>query len=206
MKIAIEGIAGAGKSTLRDRILALADQHELRVRHVGQFSWLSPSATRVLVNLRTGRAPVPRPLAIDAARDDLLLHAEHNLRTLHPSEHVLADRLMLSTACMIELAHAGTAHTCLTELAAVKNARPDLTVLVTTPVDLCARRLATRSTSRPLDDPSTAARLRDLYEHCADTWCQLTRTPVRRYTLATNEDSEHAAHELIAELKGNPAG
>lgn len=206
MKIAIEGIAGAGKSTLRDRILTLAHQHELQVRHVGQFSWLSPAATRTLVNMRTGRAPVLGPDAIDAARDDLLLHAEHNLKTAHPNEHVLADRLVLSTACMIELAHTGTAHACLTELASVENARPDLTVLVTTPADLCTRRLATRSTSRPLDDPSTAAQLRDLYEHCADTWSQLTRTPVRRYTLATNEDSEHAAHELIAELKGNPAG
>lgn len=202
MMIALEGIAGSGKTTLRDRILYLARDRRLPIHHIGQFSWLSPAATRTLVALRTGRASVDEPAAVTAVLDDLALHARHNIAAALHDGHVLADRLMLSSACLLGLVYPGTAESHLEALVRVTGAVPDLTVLVTTPVDLCAARLAARPTARRVgDDPRTATRLRELYHQCADAWPRSGGTPLRRRPLNTPEDTERLALELLDEME-----
>ncbi|MEU8708647.1 hypothetical protein [Streptomyces sp. NPDC048565] len=79
MLLALEGIAGAGKSTLRDRLLADAHAAHIALGHIGQFSWLSLPATHTLVGLRAGRPAATSDQALAAARTDLQLHAQHNL-------------------------------------------------------------------------------------------------------------------------------
>ncbi|MGY1876367.1 dTMP kinase [Nocardia gipuzkoensis] len=203
MLIALEGIAGSGKTTLRDRVLALAEEHGVAVRHIGQFSWLSLAATRALVDLRAGRAPVAERDATAAVLTDLTLHSRHNLAPASVGAHVLADRLVLSSACLLALAYAGPVERHIEALARVWPCRPDLTVLLTTPVDVCARRLATRpAANRVGDDLATATRLQSLYEHCADAWQRTTGMPVRRYQLNTHEDTERLARALLYELEG----
>ncbi len=200
MMIALEGIAGAGKTTLRDRILHLARRRGVPICHIGQFSWLSPNATRTLVALRTGNATVDEPDAVTAVLQDLALHAHHNIAPARDM-HVLADRLTLSSACLLGLAYpgAGTGH--LEALVRVIDAVPDLTVLVTTPVDTCTARLAARPTARAGDDPRTATQLQELYHQCAEAWPCSAGTPLRRQALNTFEDTEQLARELLDELE-----
>lgn len=199
--IALEGIAGSGKTTLRDRILHLALERGVTVDHIGQFSWLSPPATRALVTLRTGRAKVDEPEAVAAVLDDLVLHARHNIAAAR-GRHVIADRLMLSSACLLALTYPGPSACHLDALARVTDALPDLTVLVSTPVDICTDRLAARRTARrPGDDLPTATRLHSLYQQCADAWQDSVGLPLRRHALNTLDDTEQLARELLAELE-----
>ncbi|MEV4868588.1 hypothetical protein [Streptomyces syringium] len=73
MLLALEGIAGAGKSTLRDRLLADAHGAHIALGHIGQFSWLSLPATRTLIGLRAGRPAADSDQALAAAHRDLLM-------------------------------------------------------------------------------------------------------------------------------------
>ncbi|MFF4026347.1 hypothetical protein ACFYY5_26205 [Nocardia elegans] len=202
MLIALEGIAGSGKTTLRDRILNLAEHSGIPVRHIGQFSWLSPAATRTLVAMRTGRAIVDELDAVAAVRDDLTLHAHHNIATAARDGHVLADRLILSSACLLGLNYPGTVARHLETLARVTDALPDLTVLVTTPAEVCAARLAARPNAQRVgDDSGTATRLHELYQRCADLWPHGTGRPLLRQPLNTFEDTEQLARQLLDELE-----
>lgn len=201
MMIALEGIAGSGKSTLRDRILELTTAQGIRIRHVGQFSWLSLHATRTLVDLRTGRAPVTEAESADAMVEDLTQHAQHNL-TPAVDDHMLADRWVLSTSALLELTHPGATERHMPRLARIESARPDLTVLLSTPVEICARRLALRPTPARLGDGVAAAtELRGIYDHCADIWQQTTGLPVIRRSLETIEHTEELARELLTDLR-----
>lgn len=201
MLISLEGLAGSGKTTLRDRILHLADERGIAVDHIGQFSWLSPPATRVLVALRTGRAIVDEPDAVAAVLDDLTLHARHNLAATR-GRHVIADRLMLSSACLLALIYLTPPTRHLDSLTHIVDALPDLTVLVSTPVGICTDRLAARSSARRLgDDPLTAARLHALYAQAADAWQHNVGLPVRRYELNTFDDTDQLARELLGEME-----
>ena len=92
MLLAIEGIAGSGKTTLRDRLLADATRAGLAATHTGQFSWLSPSATRVLVRLRKGEPTAGPGNAEAAARQDLELHYRYNISPPLTGHAVVADR------------------------------------------------------------------------------------------------------------------
>ncbi|WP_431728099.1 hypothetical protein [Verrucosispora sp. TAA-831] len=189
MLLALEGIAGAGKSTLRDRLLATAACEEIRLGHIGQFAWLSLEATRTLIGLRAGHPAASGARAVAAVRHDLELHSRHNLLPALSLGPVVADRLTLSTACLLALLHDRPVAHYVQQLAEVTVARADLTVLLTTDPELCHARLARRPTTRRFgEDPSTAARLADLHGQAADAWTETTGLPLLRYPCATDLD------------------
>ncbi|MEV0963700.1 hypothetical protein AB0J25_14090 [Streptomyces sp. NPDC049910] len=187
MLLALEGIAGAGKSTLRDRLLADASaEHPLS--HIGQFSWLSLSATRTLVRLRAGHPTHPED-AVQAACRDLALHSRFNLTPALAQGPVIADRFTLSTACLLALLHRRPVSAYVERLAAEERARPQLTVLLTTEPDLCHTRVTQRATGRRFtEQPTVAARLADLYLEAAAAWTKTTGLPVMHHPCATRED------------------
>lgn len=187
MLLALEGIAGSGKSTLRDRLLAATAADDRALGHIGQFSWLSLPATRTIIGLRAGRPAATAEHAVAAARLDLELHARHNLAPALSLGPVVADRLTLSTACLLALLHDRPVTDYVKQLADVKAAKAELTVLLTTAPELCHTRLSHRATARRFgEDPPTAARLTDLYEQAATAWTDATGLPVLRHP-CTNE-------------------
>ncbi|MDH6223671.1 hypothetical protein [Streptomyces sp. MJP52] len=189
MLLALEGIAGAGKSTLRDRLLAASAAEGRHIGSFGQFSWLSLQATRVLTTLRAGRPAVHHLEALDAARHDLELHARYNLAPALELGPVVADRLTLSTACLLALVHDRPVDDYIPHLAKIPAARADLTVLLCTDPAICTARLAHRATGRRFgEDLRTAARLADLYERAATLWTEATGLPVLRYPCVTEDD------------------
>lgn len=202
MLLAVEGIAGSGKSTLRDRLLATAAEEGIPLGHVGQFSWLSLESTRIIIALRTGLAPVCEDAALTAVHRDLDLHARHNLTPARACGHVVADRLTLSTACLLALLYHGRVERYLELLVTVDAARPELTVLLNTPAELCMDRLRTRATTRRFgEDPDTAPRLAEVYEQAADAWEQLTGQLVLRRPAMTPHDTDRSADEAIMRLR-----
>ncbi|OKI50972.1 AAA family ATPase [Micromonospora sp. CB01531] len=189
MLLALEGIAGAGKTTLRDRILATAAREDIRLGHIGQFSWLSLEATRSIIGLRAGRPATDGMRAMAAVRGDLELHARHNLAPALSLGPVIADRLILSTACLIALLHDRPVAHYVEQLAQIRTSRADLTVLLTTEAELCHSRLSHRPTSRRFgEDRSTADRFADLYEQAANAWTEATGLPVLRHPCTTEPD------------------
>lgn len=205
MLLAFEGIAGAGKSTLRDRILANAAREHIRLGHIGQFSWLSLEATRSIIGLRAGRPAADGVRAMAAVRRDLELHARHNLAPALSLGAVIADRLTLSTASLIALLHDRPVAHYVQQLAEVTAARADLIVLLTTEPGLCHARLSIRPTTRRFgEDHSTAARYADLYEQAADAWTEATSLPVLRHPCATEPDLDRLAAACLERLRQPP--
>ncbi|MFI9588568.1 hypothetical protein ACIHCQ_43925 [Streptomyces sp. NPDC052236] len=202
MLLALEGIAGAGKSTLRDRLLAAAAAEDIRLGHIGQFSWLSLGATRTIVGLRAGRPADSGETAVAAVHRDLELHARHNLAAALSMGAVVADRLTLSTACLLALLHDRPVTDYVHRLSEVTAARAELTVLLTTPPGLCHTRLSRRATSRRFgEDPPTANRLADLYEQAAIAWTEATGLPVLRHPCTAATDLDLLAAACLDQLR-----
>ncbi|MFD4374802.1 hypothetical protein [Streptomyces sp. NPDC058486] len=202
----MEGISGAGKSTLRDRLLRAALAEGLPLGHLGQFSWLSLPATRAIVQLRSGLRTASTPTAMDAVRRDLELHGRHNLAPALARGHVVADRLTLSTACLFALVHDLPVADCVRQLAQVRAARAELTVLLTTPADLCHERLTQRVTRRRFGEgPDIAERLADLYDQATITWAEATGLPVLRHPCSTGTDLDTLTALCLGALRQAPA-
>ncbi|WP_327097073.1 AAA family ATPase [Nocardia vinacea] len=201
MLIALEGAAGTGKSTLRDRILTRASDRSIAITHLGQFSWLSLPATRTLVALRAGRALVDENTATTAVLDDLILHARHNIGPATRAQHVITDRLILSSACLLAATHTRPVEHYLSTLAAASRIQPDLTVVLTTPPEICRRRLATRPTAaRPGDAPDVALEQHRLYKQAANAWQHTVNRPLWRRRLLTPRDTDRVCDEILDHL------
>jgi thymidylate kinase len=207
MLLALEGIAGAGKSTLRDRLLRDAHEAGIRIAHTGQFSWLAPSATRTLIRIRAGIPADTLDEAVEAACWDLSLHARFNLSPLLHTSHLLADRLTLSSACLLALVHDQPVEQMIHRLAEQTRARPGLTLLLTTPLPICESRIAERATARRFgEDSGTAARLADLYLQAAAAWTTATGLPVLQHPCTTPADLDQLARCCLALVKGTATG
>jgi thymidylate kinase len=199
--LALEGAAGAGKSTLRDRLLADAHTEGIPLSHIGQFSWLSRPSARTLVRLRVGHAGDPDE-AIEAACQDLALHARFNLAPALSQGPVLADRLTLSTACLLALLHQQPVDKYVERLAEQRLARPKLTVLLTTEPDICHTRITRRATARRFTEhPEAAARLADLYHEAAKAWTKTTGLPVLYHPCTTRADLDALAAACMDQLR-----
>jgi dTMP kinase len=202
MLLALEGIAGSGKSTLRDRVLATAADEGIHAGHIGQFSWLSLPATRAIIALRAGHKAATAGQALSAVRRDLELHARYNLTPALSAGPVIADRFTLSTACLLVLLHNQPAAACVRHLADVTAARAELTVLLTTEPALCHARLSGRATGRRFgEDPQTAARLASLYDQAATAWTDATGLPVLRHSCTTGPDLDLLAATCLDRLR-----
>ncbi|MFD9593090.1 hypothetical protein ACFWA9_10070 [Kitasatospora sp. NPDC059973] len=202
MLLALEGIAGAGKSSLRDRLLADAAAMRLPVSHVGQFSWLSAPAARTLIALRAGRPGADPHDAPEAACWDLTLHARFVIAPARRAGPVIADRLSLSTAVLLALVHRRPVADYVHQLAEQSGARPDLTILLTTLPSTCQTRISDRPTARRFtEDPDTAARLADLYDEGARAWTAATGLPVLRHPSTTPGDLDALATTCLDRLR-----
>lgn len=206
MLLAIEGIAGSGKSTVRDQLLAAASAEHIPVGHIGQFSWLSLASARIIIALRAGRTPVSEDVALAAMHHDLRLHACHNLAAARHAGHVIADRLTISSACLLALLYHGAIERYMEPLAAVATARPEVTFLLTTPLGVCTERLQGRQTAARFGEaPEAAARMAELYQRGADAWARLTGQVVLRRPSTNPHDIDLLVADGLRELRRTAA-
>ncbi|WP_158575871.1 nucleoside/nucleotide kinase family protein [Streptomyces corynorhini] len=201
MLLALEGIAGAGKSTLRDRLLKDTPTEGIALSHIGQFSWLSRPATHTLIRLRAGHAG-NADQAVEAARQDLVLHARFNLAPALAQGPVLADRFTLSTVCLLALLHQQPVDKYVHHLVELDSARPQLTLLLTTASDICQARVSRRATARRFNEyPEAAGRLTDLYHEAANAWTKTTGLPVLHHPCTTRADLDTLAAACMDYLR-----
>ncbi|MBT0774152.1 hypothetical protein KIH74_34725 [Kineosporia sp. J2-2] len=201
MLLALEGIAGAGKSTIRDHLLTEAHAKGLTVNHIGQFSWLSLPATRTLVKLRAGQ-PGDYANDVQAAQTDLALHNTFNLVPAMGQGHVLADRFSLSTACLLALSHRQAVAPLVERLAQEPTARPSLTVLLTTDLSLCRQRLAHRESGQRFTEGSAEmADLAQLYREALTHWARFTDLPVLMHPCSSKADLDFLVSACLRQLQ-----
>jgi dTMP kinase len=118
---------------------------------------------------------------------------------------VIADRLTLSTACLLALLHEQPVGGYVRQLAEITAARAELTVLLTTPPSLCYTRLSGRETARRFgEDPQTAARLTSLYDQAATAWTAATGLPVLRHPCTTAADLDLLSAACLDRLCAAP--
>jgi thymidylate kinase len=202
MLVAIEGSAGSGKSTIRDRLLTAAGATGVPLAHIGQFSWLSLAATRTIVGLRAGNASIGESEALAAVAMDLDLHVRHNIASARQGGHVVADRLVLSTACLLALVYRTKPDEFIVRLASVEGARPSLTVVLTTPPEISSLRLDGRRSARRFgDEPDAIARLTDLYGRAAEVWHRETGAEVLTGASLTLSDADRFVAAVLARLR-----
>lgn len=204
MLVSIEGVAGSGKSTIRDGLLAAASAAEFRLAHVGQFSWLSLPATRTIVALRTGNHAISESDALTAVATDLKLHVRHNIANASVDSHLVADRLVLSTACLLALIYRTNPDKYVVRLNSVEGARPNLTIVLDTPSEVSSARLDGRRTARRFgDEPDAIARLTDLYQRAAEVWHHETGAEVLTGRSLTPSDADHLIAAVLARLQAD---
>ncbi|MFD3538256.1 hypothetical protein ACFWUQ_01990 [Streptomyces sp. NPDC058662] len=86
-------------------------------------------------------------------------------------------------------------------------ARPQLTVLLTTEPDICHTRITRRATERRFTEhPEAAARLADLYNEAAEALTKATGLPVLKHPCTTHADLEALVDACMEDLRsaGSP--
>lgn len=203
--ILIEGIAGSGKSTLRNRVLADTASRGVAITHLGQFSWLSLDATRAIVRLRQGSRELPEGAAIAAVCLDLSLHVRHNIREGVSTGELVVDRLVLSTAALLAAIYGGSTGRFVERLNDALSIKPTLTVVLTTPPDVCWKRLEFRhSAARFVESWEMLQKLSALTQEAAEAWEHLTGSAVIFRSSTLEADIVLIANEIAAAMAATP--
>jgi len=98
----LEGIDGAGKTTLRRILAKRLTANRQKVIEVGQHSWLDTSMAEKIVDIREGRSAIPREEIVSIYGTDKLLHARANISPNIGKHIVIADRYIFSDAAYQE--------------------------------------------------------------------------------------------------------
>lgn len=142
--IALEGIDGAGKTTIRQALFRHLQAVGEPPLSLTQNSWLVPAATEVLTDVkylgeRRSEDVTAQALVADKAALSRLLIEPH--RTVR---WVIADRYLLSDVVYQEVLHSIPTAKMLDWLSTSLVSTPDITVLLDTPPDITNRRLNRR--------------------------------------------------------------
>ncbi len=95
--VSIEGVDGAGKSTVVAGVRRALQERNINVISPGQHSWLDPQAAAVLIASREGTPPDDPALIVDAYRRDLVNQQRHQIGPGVRGATIVQDRSPLST-------------------------------------------------------------------------------------------------------------
>lgn len=203
--VLLEGIAGSGKSTLRNRLLSESAKHGVAFAHLGQFSWLSLEATRKIVRLRQGSSDLSEADAIEAMCTDLSLHFRFNIATAMACGGLVIDRLVLSSATLLAAIYGGDVRRFLQPLSEALPLKPKVTVVLTTEPELCWRRIQSsrRSSTRFVESREMIKRLYSLMQDAAEDWASLSGGAVILRDSATSDDIDTIVLEVLGLLRNS---
>ncbi|MCX4713027.1 MULTISPECIES: dTMP kinase [Streptomyces] len=198
MFIAIEGIDGAGKTTLRR---ALAERLSARhpVHLVGQNSWLSVPVARAISGVKFARASMHSAADVDDYRTDKLLHYRLNIEPALPHGSVIADRYVLSDLVYRSVLEGRDIGVLIDALLKGSLPLPSLTLYLDIAPELAWQRILSRA--KPLRPYETEENLKSLVSAFHRLGPQLPGfhpVPVTEDT--TPEELTDLAERLVAEL------
>lgn len=94
--VALEGLPGSGKTTVREAVIKRLLYLGIPVHHVGQHGWLAPAASRAIIDARRGAIQLSSEPLIAALVEDKVLHYRENIAPFANGGVVLADRYSVS--------------------------------------------------------------------------------------------------------------
>ncbi|MER6841651.1 deoxynucleoside kinase [Streptomyces platensis] len=100
--IALEGLNGAGKSTLRNSLEESFWALGMNVYTIGQHSWQSPGAARVILDIKERRRAHPPERIQLAYLDDRRAQGDHILSRVLREVPVIGDRSLVSDIVYLE--------------------------------------------------------------------------------------------------------
>ncbi|MEJ0075258.1 MAG: hypothetical protein WDO17_07390 [Alphaproteobacteria bacterium] len=147
--VALEGVPGSGKTTIRDIVLGHFRSAGRLTHHVGQHGWLSPEATQLIVGARRGSIQLhPEPL-VAALAYDKTLHFRANIEPFVGDRLVLADRYSISDLFLLAATGAGGYDEYVSTIPG--GILPQITFIIMCSPDIAQARLQTRASVRFLD-------------------------------------------------------
>ncbi|GGK16276.1 hypothetical protein GCM10010124_06080 [Pilimelia terevasa] len=163
--LALEGVDGAGKSTLGRLIATHVRAQGIPLSRIGQHSWLSPDATRVIVDLREGRAcEYSVETIVDAyVRDKQLL--SRSIGNLLETRNVLSDRYIVSDAVYMDALYGIPYRDTLDRHRAAGTRFPGLLIYLDVPASVASARVLKRGKSmRHYENTYTLAAVQRVYQ------------------------------------------
>ncbi|UNS95036.1 hypothetical protein MMF93_00070 [Streptomyces tubbatahanensis] len=198
MFIAIEGIDGAGKTTLR-RVLAERLSRRHPVHLVGQNSWLSVPVARAISGVKFARASLHSAADVDEYRTDKLLHYRLNIEPALPYGSVIADRYVLSDLVYRSVLEGRDTDVLVDALLGGALPLPSLTLYLDIAPELAWQRILSRA--KPLRPYETEENLKTLVAAFHRLGPQLSGfRPIPVTENTTPEDLATRAEELVSEL------
>lgn len=201
--IALEGCDGAGKTSLRDELCAGLRRAGRPCVAVGQHSWLSPPAARIIVDVRSGRGQHCPEAVADAYFQDKVAHVRG---TIGPALHratVIADRFILSDAVYQEVLYGIPADETLSRHVASGTLLPDLVVLVELDAPTAYTRILKRNkAARHYERPVPLGFINSVYHRVLFDAPPVTLPPVVRFVNDDPEWRNRVRLELLPEVLG----
>ncbi|MFJ6742982.1 deoxynucleoside kinase [Streptomyces sp. NPDC091279] len=188
--IALEGLNGAGKSTLRNSLEKSFWALGMNVYTIGQHSWQSPGAARVILDIKERRRVHPPERIQLAYLDDRKAQGEHILARVLQEVPVIGDRSFVSDIVYLQALDSIPAAKTFALYRRHEVYLPDLIVHVDAPPDTALANLAKRERQRkPHENPRQMRDLADAFEEVL--WGNLINglPPVLRYRPAVAGDS-----------------
>ncbi|MFE5162717.1 deoxynucleoside kinase [Streptomyces sp. NPDC056697] len=187
--IALEGLNGAGKSTLRNSLEKSFWALGMNVYTIGQHSWQSPGAARVILDVKERRRAHPPERIQLAYLDDRKAQGEHILARVLQEVPVIGDRSFVSDIVYLQALDGIPAAETFALYRRHEVCLPDLIVHVDASPNTALANLAKRERHRkPHENPRQMRNLADAYEEVL--WGNLIDglPPVLRYRPAVADD------------------
>ncbi|CAL9634404.1 Thymidylate kinase [Streptomyces sp. enrichment culture] len=163
--IALEGLNGAGKSTLRNSLEESFWALGMNVYTIGQHSWQSPGAARVILDIKERRREHPPERVQLAYLDDRRAQGEHILVRALREVPVIGDRSFVSDIVYLQALDGIAAAETFALYRRYEVPLPDLIVHVDVPPETALANLGKRERHRkPHENPRQMRDLADAYE------------------------------------------
>ncbi|MFE6738421.1 nucleoside/nucleotide kinase family protein [Streptomyces tubercidicus] len=210
--IALEGLNGAGKSTLRNGLEESFWALGMNVYTIGQHSWQSPGAARVILDIKERRRAHPPERIQLAYLDDRRAQGDNILSRVLREVPVIGDRSLLSDIVYLEALDGIPAEDTFALYRRHAVFLPDLIVHVDVPSATALANLQKRERQRkPHENPQQMRALADTYESVL--WAQRLPglPPVLRHRPEVAADGtsytnpgDNISHRILASLGLTP--
>ncbi|HET9773296.1 MAG TPA: hypothetical protein VFS16_20560 [Acidimicrobiia bacterium] len=201
--LTLEGCDGAGKTSIREALCAGLRRAGRPCLVVGQHSWLDPSASRVIVDIRQGRRAHPPDAVADAYFRDKVAHVRGTIDPALRNVSVIADRYITSDAVYQEVLYGIPADRTLLRHDEAGTRRPDLVVFVEVdPMTAYERILGRGKATRHYERPAPLRDIDAVYRRVLFEAPPVTLAPVVRFLNHTPDWRRRVETELLPAVLG----
>ncbi|MGH8974350.1 MAG: dTMP kinase [Acidimicrobiia bacterium] len=201
--IALEGCDGAGKTSIRDVLCAGLQRAGRPCLVVGQHSWLSPPAARIIVDVRRGSHHHSPEVVADAYFQDKVAHVRSTIGPALTRASVIADRYIVSDAVYQEVLYGIPAARTLTRHWQSGTLLPDLVVFVELDTSTAYGRILKRGkATRHYERPAPLRRIDAVYHRVLFDAPPVALPPVVRFVNDKSEWRARVEMELLPRILG----